>query len=91
MGTLGKRLLRAAKEGRAIARGEADRATYKVFVPTTIDCEGYPPPNRPDARRIQLTILTLAAKLAGLGARSAYARSDDPRLSDRNRSRSRSG
>lgn len=37
MGTLGKRLLRAAKEGRAIARGEADPATYKVFVPTTID------------------------------------------------------
>jgi putative transcriptional regulator len=37
MGTLGKRLIKAAKEGRAIARGEADPATYKTFVPAKID------------------------------------------------------
>jgi putative transcriptional regulator len=37
MSTLGKKLIKAAKEGRAIARGEADPATYKVFVPATID------------------------------------------------------
>jgi putative transcriptional regulator len=37
MSTFGKRLIKAAKEGRAIARGEADPATYKVFVPATID------------------------------------------------------
>jgi putative transcriptional regulator len=37
MSTLGKRLVQAAKEGRTIARGEADAATYKVFVPEKID------------------------------------------------------
>ncbi|MCP1835363.1 putative transcriptional regulator [Bradyrhizobium sp. USDA 4532] len=37
MTTLGKRLIQSAKEGRAIARGEADPATYKTFVPATID------------------------------------------------------
>ncbi len=37
MSTLGKRLLKSAKEGRAIARGEADPATYKVHVPSKID------------------------------------------------------
>jgi putative transcriptional regulator len=37
MSTLGKRLIKAAKEGRAIARGDADPATYKVFVPAKID------------------------------------------------------
>jgi putative transcriptional regulator len=30
-------LIKAAKEGRAIARGEADPATYKVYVPAKID------------------------------------------------------
>jgi putative transcriptional regulator len=37
MSSLGKRLIQSAKEGRAIARGEADASTYKVFVPATID------------------------------------------------------
>jgi putative transcriptional regulator len=37
MSKLGKRLLEAAKEARAIARGEADASTYKVFVPPRID------------------------------------------------------
>jgi putative transcriptional regulator len=37
MTNLGKRLIKSAKEGRAIARGEADASTYKVFVPATID------------------------------------------------------
>ena len=37
MSTLGKRLIKAAKEGRAIARGEADPATYKTFVPAKIN------------------------------------------------------
>jgi putative transcriptional regulator len=37
MSSLGKRLIKSAKEGRAIARGEADASTYKIFVPTTID------------------------------------------------------
>jgi hypothetical protein len=31
MSSLGKRLIKSAKEGRAIARGEADASTYKVF------------------------------------------------------------
>jgi putative transcriptional regulator len=37
MSNLGKRLIRAAREGRAIARGEADPATYRVHVPAEVD------------------------------------------------------
>jgi putative transcriptional regulator len=37
MSNLGKRLIRAAGEGRAIARGEADPATYRVHVPAEVD------------------------------------------------------
>jgi putative transcriptional regulator len=37
MSSLGKRLIKAAKEGRSIARGEADAATYTTFVPPEID------------------------------------------------------
>lgn len=37
MTKLGKRLIAAAKEARAIARGEADPATYNIYVPTQID------------------------------------------------------
>ena len=37
MSSLGKRLLKSAKEARAIARGEADPATYRVHVPSDID------------------------------------------------------
>ena len=37
MSSLGKRLIKSAKEGRAIARGETNAATYKVFVPAKID------------------------------------------------------
>jgi putative transcriptional regulator len=36
MASLGKRLLQAAEEARAIARGEADPSTYKVHVPAEI-------------------------------------------------------
>ena len=34
---LGKRLIQAAKEVRAIARGEADQSTYRVYVPSDVD------------------------------------------------------
>lgn len=37
MTKLGKRLIAAAKEARAIARGEADPATYNIYIPTKID------------------------------------------------------
>jgi putative transcriptional regulator len=37
MSKLGKRLIAAAKEGRAIARGEADPASYRIHVPAEID------------------------------------------------------
>ena len=37
MSKLGNRLLRAAREGRAIVRGEADPATYGVYVPADVD------------------------------------------------------
>jgi putative transcriptional regulator len=37
MTTLGKRLIKAAKEARAIARGEADPSTYRVRVPADVD------------------------------------------------------
>jgi putative transcriptional regulator len=37
MTALGKRLINAAKEARAIARGAADPKTYRVHVPHDID------------------------------------------------------
>jgi putative transcriptional regulator len=37
MSKLGKRLIQAAREGRAIARGELDPATYRVHVPADVD------------------------------------------------------
>ncbi len=37
MSTLGQRLIKAAKEGRAIVRGEADPRTYKVHVPARVN------------------------------------------------------
>lgn len=37
MSKLGKKLIAAAKEGVAIARGEADPKTYKVSVPKSVD------------------------------------------------------
>jgi putative transcriptional regulator len=37
MSKLGKKLIAAAREGVAIARGEADPATYRVHVPAKID------------------------------------------------------
>jgi putative transcriptional regulator len=39
MSKLGKRLLGAAKEARAIARGEADPATFRLHVPHEIDVQ----------------------------------------------------
>jgi putative transcriptional regulator len=37
MSKLGKRLLKAAKSARSIARGEADPTTYEVHVPAKVD------------------------------------------------------
>ena len=37
MSKLGRRLIAAAREGRAIARGEADRATCRIHVPAEVD------------------------------------------------------
>jgi putative transcriptional regulator len=37
MSKLGKRLIKAAQEARAIARGEADPKTYKISVPREIN------------------------------------------------------
>ena len=37
MTRLGQELIRSAKEAIAIARGEADPATYRVYVPADID------------------------------------------------------
>jgi putative transcriptional regulator len=37
MTSLGKRLIQAAEEAKAIARGEADPSTYKVHVPSDVN------------------------------------------------------
>lgn len=39
MSALGKRLIKAAKNARAIARGEADPATYAVHLPANVDVQ----------------------------------------------------
>lgn len=37
MSRFGKKLIEAAKEARAIARGEADPATYRAHIPAEVD------------------------------------------------------
>lgn len=37
MSKLGSRLIRAAREGRAIAQGDADPSAYRVHIPTDVD------------------------------------------------------
>lgn len=37
MSKLGSRLIKAAREGRAIARGEADPASYRIHVPADVN------------------------------------------------------
>jgi putative transcriptional regulator len=39
MSKLGKRLIKAAREARAIARGEADAHSYRMHVPADIDVQ----------------------------------------------------
>ena len=39
MSKLGKKLIRAAKEARAFARGEAKAANYRIHVPDQIDVQ----------------------------------------------------
>jgi putative transcriptional regulator len=60
MSTFGKRLIKAAREGRAIVRGEADPATYRVYVPAEVDV-------RKIRRQLKLTQDEFAAKF-GLSA-----------------------
>lgn len=39
MSKLGKKLIRAAKEARAIARGEAKASTYRIHLPAEVDVQ----------------------------------------------------
>ena len=55
MSSLGKRLVSAAKEGRAIARGKADRSTYRVHVPDELDVQAI-------RRRLKLSQAEFAAR-----------------------------
>jgi putative transcriptional regulator len=55
MSKLGKRLIKAADEALAIARGEADPKTYRVHVPTEIDV-------RKIRRRLKLSQAEFASK-----------------------------
>ena len=55
MSKLGKRLIRAADEALAIARGEADPKTYRVHVPAEIDV-------RKIRRRLKLSQAEFASK-----------------------------
>ena len=40
MTSLGKRLLKSARQARKIARGEANPKTYKIVIPANIDVRG---------------------------------------------------
>jgi|ERR1700686_3282864 putative transcriptional regulator len=55
MSKLGKRLIKAADQALAIARGEADPKTYRVHVPTEIDV-------RKIRRRLKLSQAEFASK-----------------------------
>jgi putative transcriptional regulator len=55
MSKLGKRLIAAAEEALAIARGEADPRTYRVHIPATID-------TRAIRKKLKLTQAQFAAR-----------------------------
>jgi len=55
MSSLGKRLIKSAKEARKIARGEAGRKSYKLHIPTKVDV-------RAVRRRMKLTQEEFAAR-----------------------------
>jgi putative transcriptional regulator len=55
MTSLGRRLLKAAKEARAIARGEADPKSYRIHVPADIDVKAI-------RRRLKLTQIQFARR-----------------------------
>ena len=55
MSKLGKRLIEAAKEGRAIARGQARADTYRVYVPAEVDVQKI-------RKRLKLSQAQFAAK-----------------------------
>jgi putative transcriptional regulator len=55
MSKLGKRLIAAAEEALAIARGEADPRTYRVHIPAEID-------TRAIRRKLKLTQQEFAAR-----------------------------
>lgn len=55
MSKLGKRLIAAAEEALAIARGEADPSTYRVHIPAAID-------TRAIRRTLKLTQKAFAAR-----------------------------
>lgn len=55
MSKLGKQLISAAKEGRAIVRREADPSTYRVHVPAELDVQAI-------RKRLKLSQAEFAAK-----------------------------
>jgi hypothetical protein len=81
MSKLGRRLIKAVGEARAIARGEADPATYRVLVPADVDVRKYmhqPYPDRSDifackaaGRQQNAQQLSFSEKLAMLDAMRA--------------------
>jgi hypothetical protein len=60
MSKLGKRLTAAAREGRSIARGEADPATYRIHVPAAMVSE----------------VAAVSAALAGMCGNDLYSREE---------------
>ena len=47
----GERLIRAAREARAIARGEADPSTYRIYIPPDVDAQKQLPPRPRSGKR----------------------------------------
>jgi putative transcriptional regulator len=57
MTKLGKRLIQAAREANAIAKGEADPSTYRVYVPASVDV-------RAVRRKLHMTQAEFAGRFA---------------------------
>ena len=74
MSKLGKRLIKAAREGRAIARGELDHATYRVYVPADVDVRKIRHGLKLSQAQFANLVRPIGVDDQGLGAKTAATR-----------------
>ena len=75
MTKLGQKLIKAAEEARAIARGEADPSTYRIHVPPEIDVKGL----RKSLPKVLRCDVTRRVATRSVATRSVATRREAPR------------